>query len=109
MPWKDPERAREYFKEYNKKHYATNMEYYQQKREERKNVIRQMKEKPCSDCGVEYPWYVMEFDHTEDNKIGAISNLLRDSSLANAVQEAQKCEVLCANCHAIRTYKRSIA
>jgi hypothetical protein len=28
-----------------------------------KRLIRQAKARPCADCGVLYPYYVMDFDH----------------------------------------------
>lgn len=108
MPFKDLERKKAYFKQYNKERYQKNLAYYEQKRQERKNAIRALKSVPCAECGISYPWYVMEFDHIQGDKIDAVSNLLRDSSLEIALAETKKCEVVCANCHAIRTYERSI-
>jgi len=31
----------------------------------RKEFVRQSKLKPCADCGIQYPFYVMDFDHRE--------------------------------------------
>ncbi len=65
--------------------------------------VRSTKEKPCTDCKIQYPWYVMQFDHLAD-KAFTISRL--NASWENIVKEIDKCEIVCANCHAIRTYKR---
>ena len=59
--------------------------------------------KPCLDCGKEYPHYVMEFDHVHGVKLSDISNLTTISKLRI---EIPKCELVCANCHRERTFKR---
>lgn len=50
----------------------------------------------------------MELDHRQDTlKVGAVSNLVgggcTDEKLLN---EIAKCDVVCANCHRMRTYLR---
>jgi len=63
----------------------------------------------CHDCGIHWPFYVMQFDHVTGIKE---FDLWRagDSicSLTRINQEIAKCEIVCANCHAIRTYKRNL-
>jgi hypothetical protein len=39
-------------------------------------------------------------------KLGAISNQIRTWSRKLTFKELAKCELVCANCHAIRTYRR---
>lgn len=68
--------------------------------------INDLKHKPCTDCGVRYPFFVMEFDHTEDNKTGEVAVLKRNNKIKRAVDESKKCDLLCANCHKVRTYYR---
>ena len=42
-----------------------------------KKDVRELKEStPCSDCGIKYPYYVMDFDHIE-NKEYTISQMLQ--------------------------------
>jgi hypothetical protein len=50
----------------------------------------------------------LEFDHLDgSNKSWNISDLLgRASSLDRVQREIDKCEVVCANCHRIRTVRR---
>ena len=49
----------------------------------------------------------MQFDHIYDNKIDNIANLVsRAVSIENIIKEIEKCELVCANCHADRTYRR---
>lgn len=62
----------------------------------------------CKDCGFNLHPRALEFDHISDNKKGNVSNLIRsDYSWQTILEEIQKCEVVCANCHAIRTANRS--
>lgn len=70
-------------------------------------TIGALKDKPCLDCGVKYPWYVMQFDHREDEiKIAPVSTLLTLKGLPAALEEIKKCDLVCSNCHAIRTWNR---
>lgn len=62
---------------------------------------------PCKDCGNFYPAYVMDFDHLRD-KINTINNLVRYGSLQMVQIEVEKCEIVCSNCHRIRTYNRKM-
>jgi hypothetical protein len=49
----------------------------------------------------------MHWDHLpEFEKLGEISGNLRDHGRAKVLAEISKCELVCANCHAIRTYTR---
>ena len=67
------------------------------------DYIRQQKDKPCTDCGIKYPYYVMQFDHLRDKK-HAISQMYSRVGLPAIKKEIAKCEVVCANCHAERTH-----
>lgn len=61
--------------------------------------------KPCSDCRVSYPWYVLDFDHVRGRKrfgIAGSATRLRKQVLA----ELKKCDLVCANCHRKRTFER---
>ena len=69
-----------------------------------RNFIKNLKEKtPCRDCKKNYPYYVMQFDHLKDKKfhIGGSSK-----SMKLLLEEINKCDIVCANCHAERTYSR---
>ncbi len=79
-------------------------------REKKRNFVRSLKDKPCMDCGVTYPYYVMQFDHRESgDKLFTIGGGVGDSKkYAVILSEVEKCDVVCANCHAIRTYSRAV-
>jgi len=59
----------------------------------------------CMDCGISDP-RVLEFDHLRDKKDN-VSNLLNKSNWTTIENEIKKCEIVCANCHRIRTQDRS--
>lgn len=62
---------------------------------------------PCTDCGIQYKHYVMEYDHISDDKLMNVTHLLTGSwSWKTIEKEIAKCELVCANCHRIRTFKR---
>lgn len=86
----------------NKERYAKNSRTHRRRMREK---IRSYKDKPCTDCGVQYPYYVMQFDHLDgDDKLGAIGRM--SWSYVKLEQEVAKCDVVCANCHAVRTWQR---
>lgn len=62
----------------------------------------------CKDCLKHYPACVMDFDHLRDKKanISIMSN--RPVSVKTLMNELAKCELVCANCHRIRTLKRHV-
>ena len=116
MPFKDIDTRKAYMKKYSKKHYEANIEEYKAKsaesnrkiRKRNRDYIKNIKESnPCMDCGEFYPFYVMHFDHIYD-KNGSVSDLSRASSSLERIQkEIDNCELVCANCHAERTYSRA--
>lgn len=92
-----------------RRHYERNAEEYKTRavalREELKALVRELKSNPCTDCGQCYPFYVMHFDHLGD-KLNNISELVHLGNRQRLLDEIDKCELVCANCHAIRTYQR---
>lgn len=70
-----------------------------------RQIIVEAKSRPCTDCGVEYPPYVMQFDHTGE-KTANIADMMGRASVPALLDEIARCEVVCANCHAIRTWQR---
>lgn len=69
----------------------------------KKAFIRKAKDKPCVDCGVRYPYYVMQFDHVRGGKLFCVCEGHRESWDAIHA-EIDKCVVVCANCHMERTH-----
>jgi hypothetical protein len=73
-----------------------------------RSFLQQMKSvTPCMDCGIQYPHYIMEFDHLEGgNRNNSVMRLASTRSWAKIGRELDKCEVVCANCHKVRTWRR---
>jgi hypothetical protein len=60
----------------------------------------------CKDCGYNDHAVALQFDHLRDKRAN-VSNMIRsDYSWDQIKKEIDKCEVVCANCHAIRTHLR---
>lgn len=72
--------------------------------------IRELKDqKPCTDCGNAYPYYVMDFDHVGDKEVNVSQITVRKGwSEERILKELDQCELVCANCHRERTFKRQI-
>jgi hypothetical protein len=73
----------------------------------RQQIMRELKEgNPCMDCKHYFPHYVMHFDHARGVKRGKVAEFAtRGWSSFNA--ELDKCDIVCANCHMVRTYNRA--
>jgi hypothetical protein len=79
------------------------------KTEELKDKIRNLKmTTPCMDCGQLYHYCVMDFDHRDRNtKVVSIAYLMRNTNnMALIEEEMAKCDLVCSNCHRLRTFKR---
>ena len=64
--------------------------------------------RPCTDCGRVFPPQVMQWDHLPGApKLGEISTDFRGRSRELILQEIAKCELVCANCHTMRTFRRA--
>lgn len=70
-----------------------------------KNVINALKANPCMDCNGVFPPECMDFDHKPGNvKLFDISKAT--CTVVKLLAEVEKCELVCANCHRIRTKNR---
>lgn len=75
---------------------------------ERRLMVIAAKSRPCADCAVQYPYYVMDFDHREGvTKEFSLHEAQRVTKRA-ILREIEKCDVVCANCHRERTHRRSV-
>lgn len=82
--------------------------YFRKRYRENRQELIELRSKPCTDCKQTYPHYVMEFDHARGKKRFNIASLGQGRlSDPMAQEELAKCDLVCANCHKVRTYKRS--
>jgi len=98
------------YEESKRKHYDKNRERYIEQAKARKlelkELVRSLKDRPCEDCSKKYPFYVMQFDHVRGKKIGNVATLIEKCNKQLLLDEIAKCDVVCANCHAERTWSR---
>lgn len=75
-------------------------------RQKRKDFVLTKKNSPCTDCHVSYPAFVMDFDHMgiEDKSFNL--SQAASQSIEAITKEIAKCELVCSNCHRIRTHNR---
>lgn len=77
-----------------------------EKNRARRDLIYEMKRKPCMDCGGHFPSECMDFDHRPGAvKLFDIGTTMHRNWEA-ILMETKKCEIVCANCHRIRTANR---
>src|SRR5688572_3945983 len=88
------------------------LEFAERNRRRNQAVIewgRSLKEgKPCTDCGISYHPVAMQWDHLPGTtKILPLASMARAGwSKKRILEEIAKCELVCANCHAVRTHTR---
>jgi hypothetical protein len=78
----------------------------------RGKFVKELKQslKYCADCSMQWPYYVLQFDHRpEVTKVADVNWIVRHGNMDMLRSEIVKCDLVCANCHATRTWERSIA
>jgi hypothetical protein len=64
--------------------------------------------RPCADCAELFPPYVMHWDHLPGHrKVAAIGSMVGSWKRDTILDELTKCELVCANCHVMRTVLRA--
>lgn len=68
------------------------------------------KARPCADCGGRFPAVAMDYDHRR-NKQHNVSELVQFGTVkwSRAAAEIAKCDLVCSNCHRLRTFERKKA
>lgn len=62
-------------------------------------------ERGCQDCGYSVDPRALDLDHRNPaTKVGNVSRLLRFAPWPVVLEELAKCDVLCANCHRVKTF-----
>ncbi len=114
MPLKDIKKRSEYHKQYMKtvwypKNKVKHIGYVKRLKKNLSNYIESYKKcRKCKDCGFsgeKYP-QVLEFNHLGGKKFEIASFVQHILSLEKLKKEISKCDLVCANCHRIRTVRR---
>lgn len=92
--------------------YDNNKEYVKQQASEKTASMRRfvaaVKSYPCEDCSQSFPPCVMQFDHRDPSKKeDNVARIVKNGSWSKLQEEILKCDLVCANCHAIRTHMPS--
>ena len=91
-------------KEKLKEHYNSNKDYYHNKSKDYSKKLQNWledykKDFKCLKCGEHRHW-VLDFHHREPSqKENTVSTMLRTSSRQKILEEIEKCDILCSNCH----------
>lgn len=113
MPYKDPQKQKEAQKNY----YLANRDNeiraaYERKlnhQRKLKEIVATAKNVPCAECGGRFHQVAMDFHHIEE-KDDCIANMIkRNLSAKRVLAEIMKCEVICSNCHRVRSWVTDIA
>lgn len=99
---------------YDRERYAAKRDYRKQINQEwkdrQRSLVYALKANPCTDCGTVYHPAAMHFDHLPGSeKVKDVATLMRYASTERLLDEIAKCELVCANCHAVRTWERAQA
>jgi hypothetical protein len=77
--------------------------------ERRKSVqvemLNYLSDKYCIDCQTT-DFRVLEFDHLREKKTDVSRMVAGGYAWASILKEIAKCEIVCCNCHRIRSFKR---
>ena len=77
-----------------------------EKNRARRNYMYALKARPCMDCGGKFPPECMDFDHRPESSKEFTIGVSMHRNWERMMKETQKCDIVCANCHRIRTLKR---
>lgn len=110
MGYKDKEKQRAAQAAWYQKNKAMYTERTRQRRKDLTAYVTELKESnPCVDCGQFYKGCQMQYDHIGTDKVKSVSDTIRYNTLPKVLEEIAKCELVCANCHALRTWQRKIS
>ena len=94
-------------KGYNAKNRTVKREKDVARRTEARDFVNALKDRPCADCGKKWPPVAMDFDHAVGAKIKSVASMVSQAyKLDLIIEEIEKCEVVCACCHRLRTAAR---
>lgn len=109
MAYRDPEAGRAAIREHYRQNKAAYLERNKRVRHDIREMVRAAKDRPCADCGRSFPSYVMDLDHRPGEakrfELGGIGR--KTPSRPQVTAEIAKCDVVCANCHRVRTFSRA--
>lgn len=74
------------------------------------DLVSMLKEsQACMDCNISHRFFAMDYDHVRGEKVADLSRLLKKANITNLsaiFDEIAKCDLVCSNCHRVRTATR---
>lgn len=90
--------------------HSPRLEYRRERARSQAELLDELRDTPCMDCGARFPPYVMQFDHRDPTtKTQLVSKMIGRAGTARILNEVARCDIVCTNCHRDRTYKRRMA
>ncbi len=109
-------RAKEYYRRNRGKRVAQLTKSTRERRERRSEWLKKLKTStPCKDCGKLYHYSQLDFDHRagvekhaslKRHRNMGFWNFVRQQGWQTVQDEIAKCDIVCANCHRLRTWLR---
>ena len=110
MPYRDREQRNAYARAWYAKNAGVHKELTTRRAKEDRKKIRaildELKSQPCTDCDGRFDPVCMDFDHVTGVKLFNVSSGSTSYKLEKVLEEVAKCEIVCANCHRLRTKMR---
>ena len=104
MPFTDPQAAKAYYRARDARPEVRAR--MARRRDAAYRLVRALKSRPCADCGLRFPPEAMDLDHVRGTKVFGFATAM-GRSLISLMIEAAKCDIVCANCHRVRTFARA--
>jgi hypothetical protein len=101
---------RVYDRDYHRRHGSLRVRQARLRHEALVGWYRELKtDRPCADCRGRFHHAAMTWDHLPGvRKVAEVSTLAYHThSRASVLAEIAKCELVCANCHAVRSFERA--
>jgi hypothetical protein len=118
MPYKDKavgaERHMAYRDTHREQEASRSQKHYRKHKKHRSNIISWVEDKytgvPCMACDGVFDWVAMDFDHRpEETKSFGIATkgtlVVSPKNIAMLMKEIDKCDLICSNCHRVRTWR----
>lgn len=103
------EARKKYKAEWHQKNKERRNKKQAEERKQRRVVFNEYKKTlKCKECGFSHP-AALDFHHRNpDEKEYTISQMIVDKPFEYLLEEIEKCDVLCANCHRILHYEENL-
>jgi hypothetical protein len=94
----------------NQKYHRLNKKSHQEKVKKTKEAFRRWAEdlkrdRPCVDCQRRFPPCCMDWHHKDPStKVDTVGRITATGNKSRVLAEIIKCELVCSNCHRIRTF-----